>query len=653
MRQNSQSSRWFDFRLDVAAAIIGLVLALLMVPLRFFASQVYIETLPIVLALACVLYLVSVRLSNSADLPTLSPELTRVLPAISFLGMAALVVVAVHQARSNLFYYIAIWTGATILLQVLFADERDYHVGLLLTEIIAFGAIVRLAGAFTSPGFVGIDIWTHAGKWAPGIKETQSLAPLANKKYYASPLFHLLVASGSQLLDVSIRHALILTVGVAMPLTTLLVYATADVLVEPRWAVFAAAAYSMSGNVIEWGIHLIPTGLGLVFYVAILYALTRIMATTYRWRDFLLVVLFSIAVILTHQISAFIMLVFVGAALVSKVLLSTGLLRPVRMTGLGQDVRETTNLTGLLVFDLGLITFMWSLTPYQGSSFLETIFSYFTETLRTTAGFLNLAGQSSSTSGAGAAAAAGPSFLEELTRYIDAAGLLLLLLVTIAGSLYVLHRERTSQVTITSIIAIVVMLVFIFGFPLFGIRTFVPGRWIAFLTVPMAIVGAVGIGHLANKSPRAIVISLLLIFAVAYPVVTLTSSQGTLDSPAFDSVQTRYSYTESELAAVGTLANTTNTTETPNGQLATDHPYGTVFERAWDVNVEAATVINGTYSPNGTFVYRDYAESGAQYYNNGDNIPYQPSVSQRTLCQARGINYDNGEVAVCEQALGT
>jgi hypothetical protein len=650
MTPNTDRSRWFDFRLDVAAAIVGLLVALAMVPLRFLADQVYIETIPIVLALACVLYLLSVRIDGGTEFPTLSPGLTRLLPSVVFLGMAALVVIAVHQSRSSLFYYVAVWTGIAILIQVLFADERDYHVGLLLTQVVIFGAVVRLTGAFTAPGYVGIDVWTHVGSWTPAIAEAHSLAPIAAEKYYASPLFHLLVAVASDMLDVSIRHALLLTVGVAMPLTTILVYGTADVLVETRWAVFAAAAYAMSGNVIEWGIHLIPTSLGLVFYIAILWALTRIMATAYRRRDFFLVAFFSVAVILTHQISSFIMLVFVGGGLVAKALLSTGLLRPVRPTGLGEHVRETTNLGGLVVFDLGLITFMWSLTPYKGSTFLETVFSYFVEALRTSAGFLNLASRGSQ-GGGESAALPDPTLLEELVRYVDAAGLLLLLLGAVAGSLYVLHRERTSQATVTKIVAVVVMLLFVFGFPLFGIRTFVPGRWLAFLTVPLVVIGAIGIGYLARESPRTVATAVLLLFAVAYPAATLISSQGTLDSPAFDGVQTRYSYTESELAAIGTLADTTDTAEVPGEQIATDHPYGTAFERGWNVSAEVAVIDAGT-SPNGTIAYREYATTGGQYYVNGAGIPYQPTVTQAEVCQGYGINYDSGDVAVCEEGIG-
>jgi hypothetical protein len=648
MSQRTNAARWFDFRLDVVGAVLALLLGLAMIPLRFVVSQVYIETLPLVLVVASLVYLLAVRTSTSSGLPTLSPTITRLLPTVAFVGMAAMVFIAIRQSRSTLFYYVTVWTGIVLFVQVLFSDERDYHVRLLLTELVVFAAVVRLTGAVTAPGYVGIDVWTHVGEWTPDIAAAHSLSPIDTTKYYASPLFHLLVAGGSLLLDVSIRHALFLTVGVAMPLSTLLVYATANALVEARLAVFAAAVYAVSGNVIEWGIHLIPTSLGLVFFVAIVFALTRIMASSYGPRDFLLVVLFSVAVILTHQISAFIMLVFVGAGLLAKLLLSTGLLRPAQSTSLGGQVRDSVSLSGLLVFDLGLITFMWSLTPYQGSSFLETMVSYFAETLRTSAGFLNLASGGSAGGGESAAAAA-PTALESAITYLNAMGLILLLVLTVIGSLYVLKRDRTSQATVTCIIAILVMLVFIFGFPLFGIRTFVPGRWPAFLTVPAAVMAAVGAGYLAVDAPRSVVAVVLVLFAVAYPPVAMLSSQATVDAPPFDGAQTRYSYAESELAAVETIAGATNTSETD--YITTDHPYGTVFDRGWQVHTEPVLIDNGT-STNSTIVYRTYAQTGGAYFRSGQGRAFQPRVPRRQLCAEYGISYDNGEVSVCERAIG-
>jgi len=130
-----------------------------------------------------------------------------------------------------------------------------------------------------------------------------------------------------------------------------------------------------------------------------LYALIRVMRIEYTIRDFSLLLLMSVAVILTHQVSTFIMLVLLLAAFLAQVVFVIG---PLGLTRLDTSVFRTkkpVNLVGLVVFNLGLTIFVWSLTPYRQESFLATVLSYFSQTLEESAGFLNIASASSSDGG--------------------------------------------------------------------------------------------------------------------------------------------------------------------------------------------------------------------------------------------------------------
>ncbi|EJN57198.1 glycosyltransferase family protein [Halogranum rubrum] len=639
-------------RLDIIGAVLGLVGALLMLPLQLLASQVYIQTLPLVLGVASLLYLLASRTQSESTIATLSPQAARLLPSVSVVCMAALVGLATFQGSRTLLYYdIAAMTGMLLVAQVFFTDDSEFSPALILTQVVLLGLVVRLTALMTSPGYIGIDVWTHMSNWTAAIYESQSLQPIADRKYFASPLFHLLVAGAALLFDIGVREALFLSLGVAMPISVLFVYATTRLLVGVRWAVFAATAYAMVGHVVEWGIHLIPTSLGLIFFLAILYSLTRVLHLDYKLRDFVLVVFFSIAVILTHQISAFIMLVFTGAGLLAQFVLSFGLFNPRLSNVLDFSPQDTVNLTGLLAFDLGLITFMWSLTPYQGGTFLATIFSYLENTVREGAGFLALANpQSSGDATASEAVQQVPTLMDTVVKYLDVSGFLLLLLLTIVGSMYVLRRENASHATFTGVVATIAMLVFVFGFPLFGIRTFVPGRWFAFLAAPMAVIAALGVAFLVkNLTPRTAVVMLLL-FTVAFPTMTALASHGTLDSPPFADTQTRYSYTDGELAAASTIADISP--DDDQQPLHTDHPYQTIFDRREQQPVKAMTVANGTASTaNETIVYRTYQRDGAAYVRDSAGFAYQPSLSERQVCSgARDVTYSNGEVTLCTVA---
>lgn len=637
-----QVSSWLnEQRLDVLGALAGLLMAVLLLPLQLVVSQIYVQLVPVVLGLASGVYLLAVRTERGAELATMSSTFSRLTPSLAFLGMAAMTVIAVTQGeRSLLFYHLAISVAAVLFLQIMFASDEDFSPALVLVQVVLLASVVRFAALYTNPGFVGIDIWTHVGHWAIDIQRANSLAPIANRKYYASPLFHLLVVSAADFFGTTLRTALYLTLGVAMPLGVLTVYATARLLAPARWATLAAAIFGIAGYTIEWGIHLIPTSLGLLFFLGLVYSLSRVLYTDYRYRDFVLVVLFSVFIIFTHQVSAFIMLVFVGSGLVAQFLLAFDLFSSRVPEGFTQvEQRDAVNLTGLLTFDLGLITFTWSLTPYQGDTFLETILIYLRQSL-TGAGLGAGVGSPTPSGGGG-----GPGLLQTAIAYVDASVLLFMLFAAIAGSLFVLHRHRLSHATLTAVVAIVAMLVFIFGLPLFGVETFLPGRWYAFVTMPMAVIGALGIGYLARELDASLAVLVLFLFAVSFPAVSVLSSDATIDSRPFGSLQTRYSYTEAELAAVDTIGKTTSFED--DQVIATDHPYHTVFERTEAYPGVILTVDNGTVQPAEQAVYRDYQSTGGPFAQSPEEMPLRPALSRQNVCGGKDFVYSNGQVTYC------
>ncbi|WP_248905590.1 glycosyltransferase family 39 protein [Halocatena marina] len=651
-------------RLDIIAGLLGLIAAIALMPLQFLLDQVYIRTLPIVLGCASTLYLLAARDERHGEIATLSFTMARILPPLIILGSAALVVIAgFFEGRTLLFYDIAAAVGTALFAQILFVDNDYFSPGLSLFLIIVFGLVVRFAALYTTTGFIGIDVWTHMGHWTADVLEAQSLQPISDVKYYASPLYHLLVVGSSLLLDVPIRTALFIVVGVAMPISVLLIYATATFFVEPRWAVFATAVYATSASVIEWGIHLIPTSLGLIFFLAIFYSLDRMLRIDYKPRDFGLVVFFSVAVILTHQISAFIMLVFTGSGLLAYFGLGLGIFDIGRPSWERSSTRESVNLTGLLVFDLGLITFMWSLTPHHGNSFLMIILDYFVSTVEKSG-----VGQLQSTNAQNIPPNVMPqqTLMQSIVEYLDVLGFLLLLLLTIVGCLYIIRQENISHATFTCVIATVIMLMFVFGFPMFGITTFVPGRWYPFVAAPMAVIAAIGLPYLVKNTQPSVMVVVLLLFVVVFPAASILASESTQDQPAFTNTQTRYSYTESELAAMQAID---TYAENKSTNWVTDHPYATAIERTESHNMESGAIQDGKVAgyernlelQNGTtttvlrdadtFIYRDYQGSGAAYYDlfyNNASVSYTPKVKLQQVCSGKDILYMNDDVVICD-----
>lgn len=641
-------------RLDTTAAIAGLVVALLLFPLRFIASQIYIKTIPVIIATGCILYLAAVRQSeDERTLPVLSTAATMALPSIVTVGMAAMVLVtALQGTRTPVFFAISSVVGTLLFGQILFTSDRNFHRGLVLFQLVIFALVFRLTALYATPGFVGIDAWTHVTELSHAIYTQESLGAISDDKHFASPFYHLLVVASSLVYGSSLRLGLYLSLGLVMPVSTLLVYGAANLLVPARWATLATGLFSVSSYVALWGMHLIPTSMGLVFFLAMLYALLRVMRIEYTLRDFTLLIFLSIAIILTHQVSTFITLVLLGAAFLAQLVFMVG---PLGLTRLDTSVFRTkkpVNLIGLVVFNFGLAIFVWSLTPFREDSFLGTVLGWFAETLAQSAGFLNLAGPSSSSSSKAQKAA--PTLLEQIVPYINELGFLLLFGFTLVGCLYVVHRRRAEQSVFTLLLGTGIMLVFVLGLPMFGIRNFIPTRWFAFLYALMAVLGAVGLRTLSRNLSRKPVLGILLVIALLYPGAMMLASQSNIDDPVFDSQSEQLAYERQEINAAYTIGEMTGS---PGGQeiredqrLYTDHPYQTLVTRTGSYpTTDPATIPKGGTAKNDYVLYRtEQSSSDAVYFRNKAGHAYTPEISETQLCRpTQSTLYDNGDVRFC------
>ena len=640
-------------RLDSVAAIGGLLIALALFPLRFFASQIYLNTVPLILGTACILYLITLyQQESAAATPTLPSQVTMALPSVVLVGLSALVVLtALEGARTHRFFALASVVGTLVVGQIIFASDRDLHPRLLLLQIVLFAVVFRGTALYATPGYIGIDIWTHMGL-TESILAERSVGAISHDKHYGSPFYHLLVASSAILYDASLRTALYLSVGLVMPLSILLIYATTNLLVSRRWATLATALYALASHVSLWGMHLIPTSLGLVFFLAMLYALIRVMRIEYTLRDFVVLLLLSVAVILTHQVSTFIMLVLLVAAFVAQLVFEIGPLGLTRLDASVFRAKKPVNLIGLVVFNFGLTIFVWSLTPYRENSFLETVLSFFTQTLEESAGFLNLAGESSDGAAAETAEAT-PTLLDQVVPYVDALGFLVLLGATFVGCLYVVHRRRAEQSVFTLLLAAAFMLVFVLGLPMFGIRNFIPTRWFAFLFAPMAILGAIGLRTLVRGLEPKLVVGVLLLFVLVYPGAMIMAAESNVDNPVFEDHHERLAYDEPELAAVESIGDLTGSPDgdeiRPDQRLHTDHPYQTLFSRTGQYpSTTTATVPDDGNADHGYTVYRSTASSDAIYFEDANGNGRIEQITRDRLCRPdQATVYTNGDVTMC------
>jgi len=637
---------WFvrDRPLDRDAAVLGLLLALALAPLNLLTSQIYVRTLPLTLGAACLVYLYTRRHSPSTSSPSLPRTAGRLLPAVVFalLGVMA-VLAAVQGARTVAFYDLANLAAVLVAGQTILVDDEDLHPGVVLTQVVALAFVVRFAALYTNPGYIGIDVWSHMTH-VRNVVDAHSLAAMSDVKYYAAPLFHLYVGQTALVADTTFRHALWLSVGLVMTLSVLLVYPAARTLLSVRYALLATTLFSVSNQVIRWGIHLIPTSLGLVFFLAVLWFLLRILRSGYLARDFALTLFFSVAVVFTHQISSFVTLVLVIAVILAHWVVTPLVNADPRIGRSPFGGSVGVDLGAIFVVDLGLMTFMWSLTPYRGTTFLQTLFSLLVQTLLHKSGFLNLlGGTKAATTGTGAVHL---GFVKTLTTYLNNAGFDLLLFAMLLGALYALYRTRRSVSEVALVIAACTMIFFILGLPVFGIRTFIPGRWYAFAYAPMVLLGTVGLAAVARRVGPRTGVTLLLVFVVAFSGVMLISNSATIDNPMFPSANQRLSYSEAELAAVHAIGE--YTPQNPGFTVYTDHPYQTVVERTGAAPAAPAPITNGTIDQRPVYLYRTYQTHDATYFASTAGGAVLADPPRSSVCgPQRDVVYANDQTALC------
>lgn len=629
-------------RFDRAAAILGLVAALAMLPVQLVVTHIYAQALPPVLALACLIYLAASSEETSQETMTMPTWVAHLLPSLVMFGSAALILLAHLQGgRSLRFYVLASLLGTLVLGQLLFTRDRDLHVRVVLLQVVVLAAVVRFAAVFTTPGFVGIDVWVHMSDFAVGILETGSISGMGQTKYVMAPLYHLLVVTTSLFTGLPLRESLFASLGLAMPVGVLFVYTGARYLVSTRWALFAAALFAVSGSVIRWGIHLIPTSLGLLFFLGTLAMVVRLFRVSTSVRDSLLIVTFFVGIALTHQVSSFILLVFLLAGWFTQLVLSTGIMDPPASSahGLGASDVEPISFGGYVVFNLGFLTLTWSLTPYYGRSFIETVLIFMQEALESGVGGID--------GGGGGGEQSIPLAQFVLTNF-DTLGFLLFLFGTTIGGLYALRRGRTNQAILTLVAAAAGMTVFTLVPPLVGIGTFLSGRWFAFLFAVMAILTAVGFGHLRRGLSPTLMVVFMLVFLYAFPMVMIASPKATVDKPVMETETPRFSFTEEELAAAHTLGAITSGSPAPEDRIYTDFPYIAVLNRVNDERFGVATVPDQQRIQQDEGIYRQYQTSGAPNFRDADRNTRRLRVRQSAICPpGRDVVYTNGDVTYC------
>lgn len=647
MSHQNKLRRWLSLeRIDVTLAWIGVLVCVLLLGLRLLAAQILLIVVPVAAGLGCVLYLAAQnRRATAFEFSALPRNVTGYLPSAVFLGLAGLVLLVFSAGQRTLPVYLLTGAiGAVLLGQILVVDETDVAPGLVLGQILVAAVVIRMSALFVTPGFIGVDTWTHVPVFVEGIVREGSLSVLAGDKYSMAPFYHTIGAVAALVFD-SARTGLYLSIGLLVPLSAVFVYAITKLFVPVRWALLATALYVFSDQFIKWGLYIIPTSLGLVFFLGVLYCVTKLFYNN-DGRVIALLLVFSLTIVFTHQVSTAILLTFLGLAVFSVV--------TVQLLGgqpRGTTTRGTIGLVGTFLVTLGVTLASWLQTPWiSDRPFVVHVLDIFRGTVAGEAGFLNLGGGSGNNGDEAVAESAG--LLTELVPFIDWFGFAVLLLATVIGGLAMLRLQTPTDLTLTYIFTAAAMFVATFGLSLFGIRTLLPDRWLVFLHILLVIIGAIGLYYLSQHASRRVLLVVLVVVALGYPMTMVGTHAAAQDNPVFETEQIQYSYSESEIAAVETIS--TMYPPDADRRMYSDYPYESVFRRSTGISTYSDTVILDETGPtvSGPVVSREYQTLGPAVFYTGDPIQRSSmAVAPERICPPqRNHVYTNNGVRMCTSA---
>lgn len=545
---------WVRDRIDVIAAVAGLLTGIIISFLNLVYSNAYTITVGPLLAIACLLYLLF-RRKLLIDLPNADTGSRVFLTAsiifwISFaISTCCLNVESLHRPLA---YFIMIAVAASVVaIQIIYCRGKSTAY-LILFEILLISLSVSASAYWVFPSIPGIDTWGHSEYVRSfvengGIPGVDDLPQGIGSYYLYFPIAHLNSAVIKLVGGVDYKAALFLGISLPLMLASIFVFLIARSMTSTRVGLLAMLMFGLSTYFIGFGIQPVANSLGLALFLVITYLLLR-----YRGRmgvSFVFIFLLLLAMlIVTHTVSAFIMFSFLLAFLIGIYIY--------RLLYRERSASGADAITPVLVGFFGVFMLSyWIYMAYLGDeSFFDIVVGALFKEAFAEAGFGHYE----------------LPYLSGTGQVVNILGFMLLLFFGVLGCLIWLSRKCPGRTQIGLIAALIVILGMPLGLAAFGIEAFVPDRWFAFSYAILAVVAALAIFTVSSQFRYRWLGRMLLIGVVFVSVFFMISNKITnVDSPIYASELTRrLVYTDAELALGEKVV------EVYDGTVVTDLDYG-------------------------------------------------------------------------------
>lgn len=522
--------------LDVILSVIGFSLGLFIVSL-YYLIDLNQKDIGVAILSSCLIYIIFRKKFKSEASISSGKNRLKSLLGLSFyiIFLICVLIFSMNLHYRPMSYFILVCALAGIIAsEILYIREGD-RVSSILLQIFLLSILIRVGIFYNFPSLMGYDAYFHANM-ARIITNTGFVAPFQiSGKYFYYPLAHIFISVTQILGKTDVKDAIFYSIGLANIFITAGIYLIGKKLEGPQMGLLAALLINLNNHNIVTGIANITSGsLVLCYFIFIIYT---IFSEKQEVKYTGLLLLITILMVLTHQLTTFVVLfalvtIYIGKYLHNHLYNNS----PLRTTGFNY----------ILFFIVSMQTY-WTFTfVTSDTSFLEMVFKPLMEVFQAGAGY--------SSDELIVGSVINQDTLEVLLLHIS---YLALPFFSIGGVLAWLSREDLKKIDKFSIALVVIILYsFAYGIPLLGMRNLLTTRWFPLISVFLVLVAASYILKLVSLFDlRKAKIPAIFIIMLLFSFVMVTTPGINKDNPLVAKETTvRNQFKDIEIQAIKTVS---------------------------------------------------------------------------------------------------
>jgi hypothetical protein len=535
--------------LDVILGVIGFSLGLFIVSL-YYLIDLNQKDIGVAILSSCLIYIIFRKKFKSEASISSGKDRLKSLLGLSFyiIFLICVLIFSMNLHYRPMSYFILVCALAGIIAsEILYIREGD-RVSSILLQIFLLSILIRVGIFYNFPSLMGYDAYFHANM-ARIITNTGFVAPFQiSGKYFYYPLAHIFISVTQILGKTDVKDAIFYSIGLANIFITAGIYLIGKKLEGPQMGLLAALLINLNNHNIVTGIANITSGsLVICYFIFIIYT---IFSEKQEVKYTGLLLLITILMVLTHQLTTFVVLfalvtIYIGKYLHNHLYNNS----PLRTTGFNY----------ILFFIVSMQTY-WTFTYVTSdTSFLAMVFKPLMEVFQAGAGY--------SSDELIVGSVINQDTLEVLLLHIS---YLALPFFSIGGVLAWLSREDLKKINKFSIALVVIILYsFAYGIPLLGMRNLLTTRWFPLISVFLVLVAASYILKLVSLFDlRKAKIPAIFIIMLLFSFVMVTTPGINKDNPLVAKETTvRNQFKDIEIQAIKTVSGKYS------GDILMDSPY--------------------------------------------------------------------------------